>query len=89
MCAQVTNPDNPDQGNDRHGHHENRQHDANDGGLLGAVFSVDGSTPRDEEHIEQGDNGKADHDVEQLVGKQGVLQDQIANRTNASEPSSR
>ena len=41
MCAQVTNPDNPEQGNDRHGHQENRQHDANEGGLLGAVFSVD------------------------------------------------
>ena len=39
--AQVTNPDNPNQGNDRHGHQENRQHDTNDGGLLDAVFSVD------------------------------------------------
>ena len=32
-----------------------------------------------EEHIEQADDSENDHDIEQLVGQQGMLQDQIAH----------
>src|SRR5512133_550077 len=78
-CAKISNPNDPDQCHERGCYEEHWQHNSHNCGLLTGIGAVSGA-PSYQGHIEQTDDGENDHDVEQLVGKQGVLQDQIAYR---------
>ena len=73
-CAQITDSNDPNNCHYRDGHQENRQHDPDNGGLLGGVGATRGARSH-HEHVEQADSSENDHDVEELVGKQRMLQD--------------
>ena len=86
--APRSHTDDPDQGDERHGNEKDRQHNAHDGGLLSSTVTR-GTASGDHEHVEQSDDRENDHDPEELVGEQGMLQDQIAHGVSGLDGESR